>query len=398
MVDVQDSLCALPYDTYTLEELPCSANEGYELVKVPNITISRNNTTIYLGTIDDQFEGVPEIGTTATVDGKHVAEPAGEVTIVDEVAYKNLKVGQTYKLSGILMDKETGEPLLVGEGEEQAQVTAEVEFTPTSSEGTVELTYTLDASALAGKAVVVFETLYQDDKEVASHADLEDEGQTVTFGQPEIGTTATIDGEKTAQPTEQITITDTVEYSGLTVGQEYRLVGVLMDKATGDPLLVGEGEEQAQITSEATFTPSESSGTIDVLFTFDASALTGKTVVVFETLYIGEEEVTSHTNIEDEGQTVTFVEGPKIGTTATVDGQHTVAPSGEVTIVDEVAYSGLTPGETYSISGILMDKATGEPLLVDGAEVTAEVEFTPEKSAGTVELTYTLNASTQHAI
>ena len=394
MVDVQDSLCALPYDTYTLEELPCSANEGYELVKVPNITISRNNTTIYLGTIDDQFEGVPEIGTTATVDGKHVAEPAGEVTIVDEVAYKNLKVGQTYKLSGILMDKETGEPLLVGEGEEQAQVTAEVEFTPTSSEGTVELTYTLDASALAGKAVVVFETLYQDDKEVASHADLEDEGQTVTFGQPEIGTTATIDGEKTAQPTEQITITDTVEYSGLTVGQEYRLVGVLMDKATGDPLLVGEGEEQAQITSEATFTPSESSGTIDVLFTFDASALTGKTVVVFETLYIGEEEVTSHTNIEDEGQTVTFVEGPKIGTTATVDGQHTVAPSGEVTIVDEVAYSGLTPGETYSISGILMDKATGEPLLVDGAEVTAEVEFTPEKSAGTVELTYTLNAST----
>ena len=61
-VDVQDELCALPYDTYTLEELPCSANEGYELVKIPNITISRNNTVIELGTIDDQYEGVPEIG------------------------------------------------------------------------------------------------------------------------------------------------------------------------------------------------------------------------------------------------------------------------------------------------------------------------------------------------
>ena len=138
-MDVQDELCALPYDTYTLEELPCSGNEGYELVKVPNITISRNNTTIYLGTIDDQFEGVPEIGTTATVDGKHVAEPAGEVTIVDEVAYKNLKVGQTYKLSGVLMDKETGEPLLVNE----QPVTTELEFTPTSSEGSVELTLSL---------------------------------------------------------------------------------------------------------------------------------------------------------------------------------------------------------------------------------------------------------------
>ena len=395
MVETQDGLCALPYDTYTVEELRCSGNQGYDLVRVEHVTISRNNTTIYLGTLDDQFEGVPEIGTTATVNGEHTAEPAEEVTVVDTVTYKNLKVGETYKVSGVLMDKETGEPLLVGEGEEQAQVIAEVEFTPTSSEGTVELTYTLDASALAGEAVVVFETLYQDNKEVASHADLEDEGQTVTFGKPPIGTTATIDGEKTAAPTEQITITDTVEYSGLTVGQEYRLAGGLMDKATGEPLLIGEGEEQAQVTSEATFTPTESSGTIDVLFTFDASALTGKAVVVFETLYIGEEEVTSHADIEDEGQTVTFVEGSRIGTTATVDGQHTTAPSGEVTIVDEVAYSGLTPGETYKVSGILMDKATGEPLLVgeEQTQVTAEVEFTPEAAEGTVELTYTLDAS-----
>ena len=81
MVETQDGLCALPFDTYILEELPCEGNQGYELVKVPNITISRNNTTIYLGTIDDQFEGVPEIGTTATVDGEHVAEPAEEITL-----------------------------------------------------------------------------------------------------------------------------------------------------------------------------------------------------------------------------------------------------------------------------------------------------------------------------
>ena len=393
MVDVQDELCALPYDTYTLEELRCAGNEGYELVKVPNITISRNNTTIYLGTIDDQFEGVPEIGTTATVDGEHTAEPAGEVTIVDTVTYKNLKMGETYKLSGILMDKSTGEPLLMGEGEEQSQVTAEVEFTPTNSEGSVELTYTLDASTLAGKAVVVFEDLYHGEKVVASHADIDDEGQTVTFGKPSIGTTATIDGEKTAQPAEQITITDTVSYTGLTVGQEYKLSGVLMDKETGEPLLIGDGEERAQVTSEATFTPSESSGTIDVLFTFNASGLEGKSLVVFEKLYQGETEIASHEDIEDEGQTVSFIETPEIGTTATVDGQHTADPTGEITIVDLVEYIGLTPGQTYTVSGVLMDKGTGEALLVEGAEVTAEVEFTPEAADGTIELTYTLDAS-----
>lgn len=389
MVDTQDELCALPYDTYTLEELPCEGNAGYELVKVPNITISRNNTTIYLGTIDDQFEGVPEIGTTATVNGEHTAEPTGEVTIVDTVTYKNLKVGQTYKLSGVLMNKATGKPLLVGE----QQVTAELEFTPDSPDGTVELTYTFDASALAGTSVVVFEDLYQGENVVTSHADINDDGQTVTFGQPSIGTTATIDGEKTTQPAEQITITDTVEYSGLTVGQEYTLKGVLMDKETGEPLLVGEGEEQSQVTSEATFIPSESSGTIDVLFTFDATGLEGTDLVVFEKLFLGETEIASHEDLEDEGQTVTFVETPEIGTTATVDGQHTADPIGEITIVDSVEYSGLNPGQTYTVSGILMDKGTGEALLVDGVEITAETEFVAEASSGTIELTYTLDAS-----
>ena len=385
MVDVQDELCALPYDTYTLEELPCKGNQGYELVKVPNITISRNNTTIYLGTIDDQFEGIPEIGTTATVDGEHVAEPAEEITLVDTVTYKNLKVGETYKISGVLMDKSTGEPLLVNE----QPVIAELDFTPISSEGSVELAYTFDGSALAGKSVVVFEDLYQDENVVASHADINDEGQTVTFGQPEIGTTATIDGEKTAQPSEQVTITDTVEYSSLTVGQEYTLKGVLMDKSTGEPLQVND----QQVTSEATFIPAESNGTVDVLFTFDATGLERKSLVVFETLFQGETEIASHEDIEDEGQTVTFTEQPTLGTTATVDGSHTADPTGEITIVDVVKYTGLAPGETYTISGVLMDKATGEPLLVDGAIVTAEVEFTPESADGTVELTYTLDAS-----
>ena len=384
-VDVQDELCALPYDTYTLEELPCEGNQGYELVSIPNITISRNNTTIYLGTIDDQFEGVPEIGTTATVEGEHTAEPAGEITLVDTVTYKNLKVGETYTVSGVLMDKETGEALLVNE----QQITAELEFTPTSSEGTVELTYTFDASALAGRAVVVFEDLYQDESLVASHADLEDEGQTISFGQPEIGTTATIDGEKTFQPAEQVTITDTVEYSGLTVGQEYNLKGVLMDKGTGEPLLVND----QQVTSEATFTPTESNGTVDVLFTFDATGLEGQSVVVFETLFSGKTTIAEHRDLEDEGQTITFTELPRIGTTATVEGSHTADPTGEITIVDVVEYSGLIPGETYTVSGILMDKGTGNPLLIDGAEVTAETEFTPETADGTVEVTFTLDAS-----
>ena len=385
MVETQDGLCALPYDYYTLEELRCEGNKGYALVTVPNIFISRDSTVIELGTIDDHEEGMPEIGTTATADGEKISEPLCEVTIVDTVRYSGLTVGKTYKLSGVLMDKATGEPLLV----DGKQVTAEKEFTPKSESGTEELSYTFNASALAGKAVVVFEDLYEGDTKVTSHADIEDEGQTVTFTEPKIGTTATANGEHSAEPVGEITIIDTVKYSGLIPGKEYTVKGVLMDKATGKALMVKDKE----ITAEATFRASKDEGTIDIPFTFDASALAGKIVVVFETLYRDKLEVAVHADIEDKDQTVTFSEKPEIRTTATVNGEKKAEPKGEVTIKDTVSYTGLTPGKTYKLSGVLMDKSTGEKLIVGEKEVTAEKEFTPDNASGTEEITFTFNAS-----
>jgi LPXTG-motif cell wall-anchored protein len=385
MVETQDGLCALPYDYYRLEELRCEGNKGYALVTVPNIFISRDSTVIELGTIDDHEEGMPEIGTTAMVDGEKTAEPLSEVTIVDTVRYSGLTAGKTYKLSGVLMDKATGEPLTI----DGKQVTAEKEFTPKSESGTEELSYIFNASALAGKSVVVFEDLYEGENKVASHADIEDEGQTVTFTEPKIGTTATANGEHTAVPVGDITIIDTVAYSGLIPGKEYTVKGVLMDKATAKPLLV-DGKE---ITAEATFWANKDEGSIDIPFTFDASALAGKTVVAFETLYRDKLEVAVHADIEDEDQTVTFSEKPEIKTTATVDGEKKAEPKSKVTITDTVSYTGLTPVKTYKLSGVLMDKASGAPLLVDGQQVTAEKEFTPENANGTEEMTFTFDAS-----
>ena len=385
MVETQDGLCALPYDYYLLEELRCEGNKGYALVTVPNIFISRDSTVIELGTIDDHEEGTPEIGTTATVDGEKTAEPLSEITLVDTVRYSGLTAGKTYKLSGTLMDKATGEPLTV----DGKQVTAEKEFNPKSESGTEELSYTFSASALAGKSVVVFEYLFEGDTKVTSHADIEDEGQTVTFTEPKIGTTATANGEHTAEPVGEITIVDTVKYSGLIPGKEYIVKGVLMDKATGKPMMVADKE----ITAEATFRASKAEGIIDIPFTFDASALAGKTVVAFETLYRDKLEVAVHADIEDKDQTVTFSEKPVIKTTAAINGEKKVEPKGEVTITDTVSYTGLTPGKTYKLSGVLMDKASGAPLLVDGQQVTAEKEFAPESATGTVEMAFAFDAS-----
>ena len=384
MVETQDGLCALPFDHYCLEELRCPGNEGYELVTVPDISITRDSTVIELGTIDDKFEGKPEIGTTATVDGEKLADPLGEVTLVDTVSYSGLTIGKTYKLSGILMDKSTGEPLEIG----GQQVTAEKEFTPKSENGTVDLEYTFDASTLVGRAVVVFETLYQDGSEAASHDDIEDEGQTVIFRNPKIGTTATVDGEKTADPLGKVTLIDNVAYSGLTPGKTYNVKGVLMDKSTNEKLLV-DGKE---VTAEATFTAPKAEGSIDIPFTFDASGLAGKSVVVFESLYRDSLELAAHTDIDDEGQTIDFGK-PDIKTTATINGNKITDPLGEVTIVDTVEYTGLTIGKTYNVKGVLMDKSTGEKLLVDGKEITSSAEFTAEKENGTVEVSFTFDCS-----
>jgi hypothetical protein len=107
------------------------------------------------------------------------------------------------------MDKETGEPLLVG-GE---TVTAEVTFRAPAETGSVPMAFTFDSSAMKGKAVVVFETLYLEEKEIAIHADIEDEGQTVTFLDPKIGTSAAgPDGEKVLGLCSEVTLVDTVSY------------------------------------------------------------------------------------------------------------------------------------------------------------------------------------------
>ncbi|OSY03534.1 hypothetical protein BTJ44_05214 [Bacillus mycoides] len=95
-----------------------------------------------------------------------------------------------------------------------------------------------------------------------------------------------------------------MEYKDLIVGKEYVVKGKLMDKATKKPLLV-DGKE---VTVESKFTAKEKNGSITLDFTFNASALQGKEVVVFEELYQDNVLVAIHVDIEDKGQTVKFKE------------------------------------------------------------------------------------------
>lgn len=333
----------------------------------------------------------PKVSTTATEKntGKHYAPLEREVTIVDEVAYKGLIPGHAYKLSGILMDKATGEPLEVN-GE---QVKAEKEFTPEEADGMQTLEYTLDSTALEDVSTVVFETIYYKDREVASHADLTDEAQEVYFTGTKIGTTATDNetGLHDGIVNKETTITDRVQYTGLIQGKEYTVSGYLVLRSTGKPLLDAAGKK---VEGSVTFTPSEKDGSVDITFTFDSSLLAGEKTVAFETIRQGEREVGVHADISDDDQTVTFHK-PGIGTTATEKelGGHEAFVNTKTTITDTVHYKDLVPGVTYTVSGVLMDKDSGKPLKAGGKEVTSEATFVPEAAEGDVEVTFTLDST-----
>ena len=362
---------------YRVEELDTKETFGYALPDPQIVELSEGEIASVC------FHNVPiEIGTKATVEGEKEVDPLDKVTLTDTVSYTGLVPGKEYRATGVLMDKETGEKLLV-DGKE---ITAETVFVPETKNGSVDVTFIFDATGLHGKEIVVFEDLYRENVLLATHADINDEGQTIKVKNPEIGTTASFEGEKEIDPLDKVTLTDTVSYKDLTPGKEYRVTGVLMDKSNGKELLIN-GEK---VTAEATFVATEASGSVDVTFIFDATGLHGKGIVVFEDLYRENVLLATHADINDEGQTVK-IKNPEIGTKATADSKKEITAD-KITITDVVSYKDLTPGKEYKLTGVLMNKATNDKLLIDGKEITAEATFTPKATTGEVEMTFTFDA------
>lgn len=169
----------VPYGEYIIRELKPAT--GY----LPNgesypVIILENNEVVEITVLNEK---IPELKTTATIDGKKEFTANGDVTIDDVVSYKHLVPGKEYTVKGILMDKATGKPFLADDKE----ITSEVTFTVEKADSEVTVSFTFDGSVITKDTeIVVFETLYRDETEIAVHADIEDKDQTVTIHpQPE---------------------------------------------------------------------------------------------------------------------------------------------------------------------------------------------------------------------
>ncbi len=334
---------ALPFGKYMVTELRCDANKGKQLE--PPIEINIEEEKIYdaydPSASEEYISNVPKpcIGTTAHIKDSELDEiPVdGEVTIIDKVSYKYLRADTDYTLVGKLMIRDedggreeyriNGEPVTV-----RKEFHTETGYQKSKFEknGEVEVTFEgIKVSDLPGKSIVVFETLYlgKDTDNIkqyeeypleeifpVEHADINDEGQTLHVA--DIGTTAHERGSDSQNIVVdgKVTIIDTVEYMNLTAGKTYKIEGKLYNRLTGDAVMI----EGNPVTSEKSFVPDSTAGTVDVEFIFDMKEEKISSIVVFEKLYNAQGNLlVDHSDINNDKQTVYI--SPKITTEATTE-------------------------------------------------------------------------------
>ena len=439
IVKANDKLGALPYDTYSIDELSCTSNEGYQLVHT-TLSITRDGAVIDFGTLDDKRADTVTIATRAydASDNDNLLG-MGHVRIADKVTYDGLIPGRQYKLKTTLHDAKTGDAI--------PYVGTETAFTAKEASGyeVVQFDVSLDDvyNRLNGSTVTVYEELYSiengSESLVAKHTDADDVDQQLRYVAPEIGSEATdaADGDKFVSADDKVSVTDTVFYKNLIPGQGYCVLGLLVNKDVYDEYAKDNGplssEQLAALASKGAkdmpsapdglfvaasgqcFVPEKADGSVDVTFTLDTRDLKEDTQLVAldvlfmpnvqpgdgsvptQTLIDAVEDIVHrdyfrlavHADVEDMRQTVT-VKHPHIATTALdgIDKDKNVVTDDKSVIVDTVEYRDLNPGQQYILDGQLYVKGTKKPLEVGGEPVKGQTVFTPETSNGSVNVSF----------
>ena len=366
----------------------------------------------------------------------HVAHIDDNTELTDVVTYENLIPGIEYRVSGIIMLKESGLPLLDESGQ---QITGQTVFTPDSSDGTIEVRFALDTERLmrlveseqinAPVDIVCFEQLefmsdseltpyhqWYDDGPVAVHEDIDDGGQTVRIGVIETGVydNQTLSQVASTGPDGDgyAVIVDHCYYEGLQPGVEYTMRGtmhILGYDGDGNPVDEGAvtGSDPREVLNPSTvFVPSEHKGYVDVTYIINTNRFRGQTMVSFEDLYYGTNRIMWHADIEDQAQTL-FVPAVRTNaycpdTSPDSNGRTVITYGERARIVDEVSYSNLlVDGRPYMVQGTLYWVYTDEqgsihsgPVseVLGDAQAAVSACFIPTQQNGTVELTFTFDS------
>lgn len=229
-----------------------------------------------------------------------------QLDATDTVSIMNLQPGAEYDLTAVVADAQTRLPLREGNSLAGDVITVEQTFTATEARMDIIQELSIDASNFGGKTIVMYEYLYQDGVLISEHTDPDDAKQQLYIRNPELHTTA-IDvesGTHEAIAKDNVTIRDIVDHFDILPGT-YILRGIVMDQTTEKPFLI-DGE---MVMAEKEIQVTEEDGTVNMEFSFDASELNNRSIVIYEYLYQDNELITSHEDINDKDQTITFKVG-----------------------------------------------------------------------------------------
>ncbi len=421
---------ALYFGTYVLKEESCEANKGKQLEDP--ITFKIEDETTYV--IKDGKVKADQITNmnTSLISSKAVVPeinnnimPAISIKeIQDAITYRNLKAGETYTLSGIIMvvNKDGSyEELKDKDGKIISSIRTfstdeDYVFSKYEKCGNEIVSFKdIDASSLAGKKIVLFEKLYLGDhipvngEEIKQyenydkvdaenmervtfpicHEDINDVDQTVFI--PECKTQAfnKETEEKTIMAAENQCIVDRIKYSGIKPKERYKIIGYPVLKSTGECLKDKDGKE---IKESAEFVPDKEDGEVEVGFNIDTSDLAGKDIVFFEEIYIKDKLIARHKDIESVEQTVYI---PDVNTYASdiKDGDKNIEGY-NAAAVDKIYYSNLSIGKEYLVQGKMMAtvvKDNKKEIINEKEAVTGETYFVPETKEGSTEVQFLIS-------
>ena len=216
----------------------------------------------------------------------------------DLVTYEGLITGKTYKLTGTLVEKSTGKTFVDANGK---TATITQTFTPDSDSGSVDMVFDINPSNLKTSALVAFETLSCNGEQVTIENDLDNEQQTLHF--PILSTTAKgkVSGKNYVDIGGDMSIIDTIKYEGVQYGMTHTIKSYLVDKTTGKIVQDDNGNDIVKTTE---WEPEATQGSIDVEIPVTGKKLAGRTLVVFEEIYLGDAMIACHKDINDSNQTI----------------------------------------------------------------------------------------------
>ena len=360
-----DDLGALPYDTYSIQELPCEANEGLQLINDLTVVVSRDSNTVDLGTLDDPPATLASVATDNADGDKYVVADANS-RIHEALTYAGVIEGKQGTVKAELVDTDDNNKVLA---------TVDTDFTSKLS-GVIDIYFDVDTSKLAGHHLAIKDTLTIDGRTIATHnEDFSEADQMVEVIQTTIKTQAKdYDGDQTVVSSIDSNFSDTVTIHNAIVGETYTVEASVIYTDSGEPYLVDGNEVKA--TTE--FVAEDTTCTATVNFEgINTLELAGQKVTLIEHLYHNGNLVTEEVNKDITEQQLEIVE-TTVGTTATdmVDGDKTVAGDDKAQIKDTVAYSNAIVDGEYRGLGIVMDLTTHLPMLFgEGAEEVTHEEL-----------------------